>query len=59
MGYHGSGDRSWEAESEDERGAILVAWNLDSGFHRPTVDVEAKLRRLTAINYKTVMEVGR
>ena len=44
----------WEAESEDERGAVPVAWNLYYGSHGeilPTSDVEAKLRRLTTINY--------
>ena len=44
----------WEAESKDERGAVPVAWNLDSGSHGGTLyitKVEVKLRRLIAINY--------
>ena len=44
----------WEAESEDDRGAVPVVWNLDTGFHEgalPTADVQTKLRRLTAVNY--------
>jgi len=43
-----------EAESEDERGAVPVALNWDSGSHGgtlPTADVETKLRRLIIINY--------
>ena len=34
----------WEAESKDERRAVPIAWNLDSGSHGeilPTADVEA------------------
>ena len=46
---------SWEANSEDEHGAILIAWNLDVGCQvgaLPTANVKAKLRRLTIVNYK-------
>ena len=44
----------WEAESEDERGAISIVWNLGPvprGGALPTADIEAKLRKLAAINY--------
>ena len=46
----------WDADSEDDRGAVPVVWNLDAGSHRrtlPTVDVEAKLRKLTAIDFNS------
>ena len=46
----------WDAESEDERGAVLVVWNLDLdpyGGTLPTADVGAKLRKPTAINYNS------
>jgi len=44
----------WEANSEDERRAILVAWNLvlvSHGGALPTADIEGKLQKLTTINY--------
>jgi len=44
----------WKAESENEREAIPVVWNLGltpRGGSLPTADVEAKLRKLTTINY--------
>ena len=44
----------WEAELEDEHAAIAVIWNLGP-VHRggalPPADIEAKLRKLTTINY--------
>ena len=46
----------WEAESEDERRAVSVSWNLESNSHGRTLltaDVEVKLRRLTAIDYNS------
>ena len=44
----------WEAESEDERGVVRVASNLNSSSHGvilPTADAEAMLRSLTVIDY--------
>jgi len=44
----------WELESEDERGAILVVWNLGPvlpGRALTTADIEEKLWKLTTINY--------
>ena len=44
----------WEAESEDEREAIPITWNLGlvtRGGALLSVDVEAKLRKLATINY--------
>jgi len=46
--------KSWEAEPEDGCGAILVVGNLGVAPHGgdlATTDIEAKLRKLTAINY--------
>ena len=44
----------WDADLEEERGAISVVWNLNTSTHRgtlPTADVEVKLRKLTAIDF--------
>ena len=44
----------WDADLEDENGVILVVWNLDTstrGGTLPTNDVEAKLRKLIALDF--------
>ena len=44
----------WDVESKYEHGIVLVIWNLDSSPHGGTLstaNVEAKLRKLTTINY--------
>ena len=44
----------WDTDSEKESGAVPVVWNLDAGARRatlPTVDVEAKLRKLTVVDF--------
>ena len=43
-----------DVESEGERGAVPVIWNLDSGPHGgilPTTDIKVKLRKLVAIDF--------
>ena len=43
----------WKAEPDDERGAILIVWNMGSIPREGaslTVDIKAKLRKLTAID---------
>ena len=43
----------WEAKLEDEHGAIPVVWNLGPMSHGGalvTIDIEAKLQKLTAID---------
>jgi len=45
---------SWEAESEDERGAIPTTWNLvpvARGGAVLTTEIELKLQKLTAVDY--------
>ena len=44
----------WAAESENDRGIIPIVWNLGSaphGWALPTTDIEAKLQKLTSIDY--------
>ena len=41
----------WEAELEKERGASPTTWNLGPVAQTCSVEIEAKLRRLAAINY--------
>ena len=44
----------WDAELEDEREAISFSWNTNAGSCKgtlPSVDVEAKLKMLTAIDF--------
>ena len=44
----------WDAESDAEHKAILDAWNPNARSHGgtlPSVDVEAKLKKLTAIDF--------
>ena len=45
----------WEAESEDECGPSHLELGLQLSWGTlPTTDVEAKLRRLTAVNYNNL-----
>ena len=52
----------WKVEPDDERGAILIVWNMGSiprGGASLTVDIKAKLRKLTAHRPRsTATEVG-
>jgi len=44
----------WDANLEDERGAVPIVWNLDANTHEgtlPTVDAKAKLRKLTGVDF--------
>ena len=44
----------WEAESDDERGAILTTWNLGPvapGGAVLTAEIELKLQELIAVDY--------
>ena len=44
----------WEAELEDERGAILTTWNLGPvarGGAMLTAEIELKLQELTTVDY--------
>ena len=46
----------WDAESEDERGAIPVAWNPNAGSRGGTllsVNIVAKLKKLTTIDFNS------
>ena len=46
----------WDAKSEDKRGAIPIAWNSNVGSRGgtlPSADVEAKLKKLTIIDFKS------